>query len=125
MVRKNLFSILVALIIMYLSLAGSDNFDGVPLFNIPYFDKIAHFGMYFGLMSVLLFENRKQIKGVRETMFLSLIPFFYGITMEIFQELFTLTRTGSIFDVLFNTTGILVSSIIWNWLKPFKGLQIK
>ena len=59
MIKKNNFSILVALIIMYLSLANSHTFEKVPLINIPNFDKIVHFGNVFWLMSVIIFENRK------------------------------------------------------------------
>jgi len=119
MIKKNILSFLVALIIMFLSLAGSDNFDGVPFLNIPYFDKIAHFGMYFGFMSVLLFENRKQLTGNRQIMLLSVIPFFYGIMMEMFQIIFTVSRSGNVYDVLFNSTGILVSALLWIWIRPF------
>ena len=61
MIKKNIFSILVALIIMYLSLTNSHTFDKVPLIKIPNFDKIVHFGMYFRLMSVIILENRKNI----------------------------------------------------------------
>ncbi len=125
MIKKNFLSLLVALIIMFLSLAGSDSFDGVPFLNIPYFDKIAHFGMYFGLMSVLLFENRKQITGNRQILLLSSIPFSYGITMELFQTIFTVSRTGSIYDVIFNTAGILVSALLWSLIKPFGNKAIR
>jgi len=125
MIKKNILSFLVALIIMFLSLAGSDNFDGVPFFNIPYFDKIAHFGMYFGFMSVLLFENRKQITGNRQILMLSVIPFFYGIMMEMFQIIFTVSRSGSVYDVLFNSTGILVSALLWIWIKPFNNNPVR
>jgi VanZ family protein len=125
MIKKNILSFLVALIIMFLSLAGSDNFDGVPFFNIPYFDKIAHLVMYFGFMSVLLFENRKQIIGNKQIILLSAIPFFYGIMMELFQIIFTVSRTGSIYDVIFNSAGILVSALLWSLIKPFGNKAIK
>jgi len=125
MVKKNILSFLVALIIMFLSLAGSDNFNGVPFFNIPYFDKIAHFGMYFGFMSVLLFENRKQITENRQIMLLSAIPFFYGIMMELFQIIFTVSRNGSVIDVVFNSAGIIVSALLWSRIKPFRNNAFK
>lgn len=121
MIKKNILSFLIALIIMFLSLTGSDNFDGVSFLNIPYFDKIAHFGMYFGFMSVLLFENRKQLIANKQIMLLSIIPFFYGIMMELFQIIFTASRSGSLFDVFFNTAGIIVSTMLWIWIKPFNN----
>jgi hypothetical protein len=125
MIRKYLFSLLTAGIILFLSLTGSDSFDGVRLINIPYFDKIAHFGMYFTFMSALFFETRNKKRSLKSGFILSVIPFIYGISMEICQELFTVSRTGSIFDVIFNSAGILVSILIWNWYKPFGNNIIK
>jgi len=120
MVKNNIFSILVALIIMYLSLASSHTFDKVPFINIPNIDKVVHFGMYFSLMSVIIFENRKAIKSISLLFLTGLIPLFYGILMEILQATLTVTRTGSFYDALANSVGILVSVLLWLWIKPFK-----
>ncbi len=120
MVKKNIFSILVALIIMYLSLANSHTFDKVSFINIPNIDKVVHFGMYFGLMSVIILENRKAIKSTSHLFLTGLIPLFYGILMEILQATLTLTRTGSFYDALANSVGILVSILLWLWIKPLK-----
>jgi VanZ family protein len=118
MIRKNIFSIIVALIILYLSLTGSDTFDKVPIFNIPYLDKIVHFLMYSGLMTVILFENRKTLILQRQIFFAALIPFFYGILIEILQASLTDTRSGSIYDALCNTGGIIAAIILWFIIKP-------
>jgi VanZ family protein len=120
MIKKYIFSILVAILIMYLSLASSDTFKEVPLYNIPFLDKIAHFGMYFSLMSLIIFETRKTIKSTAQLFLIALIPLFYGILMEILQSIFTLTRSGSIFDVMANSAGILVSLLLWLWIKPLQ-----
>ncbi|MGC1390490.1 MAG: VanZ family protein [Bacteroidales bacterium] len=126
MIKKNIFSILVALVIMYLSLANSHTFDKVASFiTIPNFDKVVHFLMYFGLMSVIILENRKTIKGTVNLFFIGLIPFSYGVLMEILQSALTVTRTGSIFDALANGTGILVSISLWLWIKPAEKDIIK
>jgi VanZ family protein len=117
MIKKNIFSILIALIIMYLSLANSHNFDKVSFINIPNFDKIIHFGMYFVLMSVIIIENRKTLKSTGNLFLTGLIPFFYGILLEIMQSSLTSTRTGSIYDALSDSTGILVSILLWLWIK--------
>jgi VanZ family protein len=119
MVKKNILSILVALIITYLSLASAATFEKVSFFNIPFLDKIVHFGMYFFLMSVILFLNRKTLKGDAHLFLIALIPFFYGILMEILQATLTVSRSGSFYDVIFNSAGILVSLLLWLWIKPF------
>jgi VanZ family protein len=120
MIKKNIFSILVALIIIYLSLTSSHTFDKVPFINIPNIDKVVHFGMYFGLMSVIILENRKNIKSAGHLFLIGLIPFSYGILMEICQSTLTATRTGSVYDALANGAGILVSILLWLCISPLK-----
>jgi len=121
MIKRNIFSILVALIILYLSLANSHTFDKVSsIIDFPNIDKVVHFGMYFSLMMVLVFENRKIIKGFRNLFIIGLIPFSFGILMEILQATLTVTRTGSVFDALANGAGILVSIFLWLLIKPLR-----
>ncbi len=115
--KKNKFSILVALIILYLSLTSSHTFDKVSFLDFPFTDKIVHFSMYFGLMSVIILENRNKLHAFRKLILVALIPLSYGILMELFQALFTTTRTASIYDVMFNLSGIVVSAIIWLLVK--------
>jgi VanZ family protein len=112
MIIKNKFSILTALVIMYLSLTGSDTFDKVHVFEIPFMDKIVHFIMYFGLMSVIILENRSLLKNRQKLLLIALFPFFYGILLEICQALFTSTRSGSVSDALFDGLGIIVSLLV-------------
>ena len=76
MVKKNILSILVALIILYLSLASADTFEEVPLIDVPNLDKVVHFCMYFGLMSVIIFENRRTIKNNKQLFLIALVPLF-------------------------------------------------
>jgi VanZ family protein len=118
MLKKNIFSIIVALVILYLSLADAQTFDTVPVFNIPFIDKIVHLGMYFGLMSALIFDNRKSIKTNRQLFLVGLIPFFYGILIEILQSSFTVTRNGDLWDAFADLLGILVSIFLWFVIKP-------
>ena len=58
MVKKNLFSFIVALIIMYLCMTNAHNFDKVPLVKIPNFDKLVHFGMELFLGKLIQFLLR-------------------------------------------------------------------
>jgi VanZ family protein len=125
MLKNNILSILVALIIMYLSLASSQTFENVPLPKIPHIDKIVHFLMYFGLMSTIIFENRKTLKTTRNLFLISLIPLFYGILMEILQGVFTATRFASFFDAVFDAAGIYVCILLWLWVKTFKKDRIR
>jgi VanZ family protein len=118
MIIKNKFSIIIALIIMYLSLTNSHTFDKVSFLDSPYTDKIVHFAMYFSFMSIIIFENRKTIKGNVQLFLVAMIPLGFGIIMEILQALFTVTRTGSFYDVMANLSGIVASLLIWLYIKP-------
>jgi VanZ family protein len=121
MIKKNKFTILVALIILYLSLTNSQTFNKIPLVDIPNLDKVVHFGMYFVLMSVIIFENRKTITNTSLLFLTGLIPLFYGILMEILQATLTITRSGSFFDALANAAGILISILLWIWIRPLRN----
>jgi hypothetical protein len=122
MIKKNIFTILVALIIMYLSLANSHTFDKISLIDVPNFDKVVHLGMYFGLMSVIILENRKTIKRTVSLFLIGVIPLFYGILMEILQSTLTVTRSGSFYDGLADAAGVLLSILLWLWIKPKESL---
>ncbi len=117
MVWKNKFSILVALIILYLSLTSASTFDKLHLSEIPFYDGIVHFGMYFGLMSAIIFENQKALAKTRNLLITSLVPLFYGILMEFLQVSLTSSREGSISDFIFNSAGIIVAMLIWLMIK--------
>jgi VanZ family protein len=125
MIKKNIFSILVALIILYLSLASSEKFNKVPFFNNPFSDKIVHTAMYLGFMSVIIFENRKSIKNYLQLFLLALIPFVYGIIMELLQLTLTTSRYASVYDVFANSAGILISLLLWLWIKPYLTRKIR
>lgn len=119
--KKYKFSIIVALIIAYLSLTNSHTFDKVSFLESQYTDKIVHFGMYFGLMSVIILENRKKFMSTGKVMLAGIIPLSYGILMEILQGLFTSTRTASIYDAFFDLSGIVAAILIWQLVKSKLG----
>jgi VanZ family protein len=118
MIKKNLYSILVALLLLYLSLTNSEKFQKAPLVDIPFLDKIVHFGMYFIMMSVIIIEHRKSIKNSGKLFLFALIPLSYGVLMEILQATLTVTRTGDFYDALADAAGILVSIALWLLIRP-------
>jgi VanZ family protein len=118
MIKKNFFSIMVALLLLYLSLTNTEKFHKVPLNNIPFIDKIVHMGMYFVFMSVFILEHRKTLRNSRNLFALALIPLAYGILMEILQLTLTVSRSGDIYDALADAAGILISILIWLLVKP-------
>lgn len=119
MLRKNLISVSVAIIILYLSLTGTDSFSRLKIPVIPYFDKIVHAVMYFALTFSLFFENRKIIGTHKSYAILATIPFVYGVLIELLQIVFTSDRQGEIFDILSNLSGIIIAVIVWMIFKKF------
>ena len=89
--------------------------------SIPNKDKYVHFTFYFIFVIVwFLFANRTNIsKKIKWIVLISAIG--YGILMEIFQGIFTSTRTPDIMDVIANSigaiTGLLFITLI---LKKYK-----
>ncbi len=125
MIRKNIFSIIVALVIAYLSLSNADNYDKVSFFNFPGADKIIHFMMYFVFMSVIVFENRNNIGKIKILLLIALIPFCFGALMEALQMLLTVNREESLTDIFFNLAGVLLSVVICLLVRPFRRQIIR
>jgi VanZ family protein len=119
MIKRNIFSIIIALVILFLSFARSETFSGVNVLGIPHIDKLVHLSMYFGLMMVLLFENRSEIKSTRSLFVFAIIPLIFGTLIEFFQSWLTETRSGDIFDGIFNLCGILLAVGAWWVLRKF------
>ena len=109
--------------IVALSLLPPNDLPQVKLFEG--FDKIVHFLMYFGLMSAIIFENKKTLKTTRNLFLISLIPLFYGILMEVLQGVLTTTRSASFFDAVSDAAGILVCILLWLRIKTFKKGNIR
>ncbi len=125
MIRNNKFSILISLIILYLSLANAKTFEKAGVFDIKYLDKMAHFGLYFIFTLTVIIEHRDFFKNTRQLLLIALIPFGFGTLMEFMQADFTATRTGDIIDVFANTGGILAALYLWLIIKPYYRQKIK
>ncbi len=119
MIRKNKFSIIISLIILYLSLANAKTFEHAGLFDIPYLDKMVHFGLYFTFMSVIILEHQNFFDNTRKLLLIALVPFFFGSLVELMQAGFTTTRKADVLDIMFNSAGIAVSVFIWLFIRPY------
>ena len=119
MIKKNIFTIITTLVIIYLSLAGSLTFGNSGLLNIPYIDKIGHFGLYFILMAVIILEHRNSFRNTRQLLLIALIPILFGTLMEILQITLTSDRKGEILDATANFLGIIVALFLWLVFRPY------
>jgi len=124
MIKRNKFSILISLVILYLSLANTETFESAGLFDIPYLDKFAHFGLYFFFMAVIILEHRNFFINTRQLILIALIPVFFGGLMELFQSV-TPDRKADILDIMFNSAGTATAVCIWLFYKPYYKDQIR
>jgi VanZ family protein len=125
LLKKNIYTVTVSLIILYLSLATPKSIVRTGIFDIPHFDKLAHFGLYFLLMGTMIIEHRKSLTDTRKLLMMSLIPLFFGITIEFIQSLFTRNRTGEILDGIADAAGVAAAVLLWIFFRPYYYLKEK
>ncbi len=89
--------------------------SSTPKISIPHFDKVVHFGFYFGAVFLGVLATREHTKGfVRLKKAIFLMIFFatiFGIVIEILQLTYTTDRQGDVLDVLANTLGAICGGI--------------
>lgn len=78
-------------------------------------DKIVHFSFYF--IANYLFLKAKISKNY----IISLFLIVYGIIIEVFQEKFTQSRHFDYFDIIANSTGVLVALMLNLYLHKRKS----
>ena len=85
--------------------------NNVPLGNVSYLDKLVHVFFHF-VLTVLCFLFFQKYTNAVNSLKPIIIPFlfsiFFGIGIEIAQELFTTTRHADVFDVLANLSGAIL-----------------
>ncbi|MDD3736450.1 MAG: VanZ family protein [Bacteroidales bacterium] len=118
-------SIIIGLLILWLSLSGSKSLVPGRMLSIPYIDKMGHFAMYAFFSAVLLLDSCRWRGNSRFRYIILLIPVFFGALMEIMQMTLTTTRKAETIDLIANmggvATGIVVAHIA---LKIFEKLGL-
>ena len=97
------------LLIAYLCLIKSDNFNKFETFSIPHKDKYVHFTFYF-VFTILWCKQliQSNIHKVKTKWLVFGIGVSYGISIELLQNsIESIGRSADINDVLANTAGSL------------------
>lgn len=101
-------SILMTLVILFLSFAKLPSLESVP--SISHMDKIAHFSMYLFLTFILMIDyhqaNNAHTKKSTYLLICFVLPLFLGMITELFQALFFFPRAAEWLDWLSNTAGV-------------------
>ena len=85
--------------------------------EVPFYDKWAHFLMYGTLTLVVQWECHRlarrgaALSAMAWTLLCALMPFVWGVLMELGQAYLTTWRTGDPVDAIANTVGVVLGLI--------------
>ena len=82
-----------------------------PFLNIPHFDKMVHFTLFF-VLCLLLLRPFKRI-NLGYYVLAPLISIALSALLEFSQHSFSKTRSSDIYDFLANTIGIIASVVFF------------
>ncbi len=133
-IKKYHKTLLITLLVSFLSLANFDDFETPSKFLFHGADKLIHFIMYFTLSLIFMLEwyHHSPTKPNRQkVIFINVLPLLLSISFEIIQEYCTTSRNGSLYDEIFNIIGITAAIFAfhivkkWCWVRtlvifPFK-----
>lgn len=114
-------TILVCTLVLILSVI---NTGVLPKTDVPSADKIVHTIMYFAITMILMLNQtsylQKQITK-QQLYFALLFSVSFGTIMEVIQH-FLPWRSGSIYDFIANTLGVIIAIILFRIInyKSFK-----
>ncbi len=119
-------NIIWAIVIFVLCSVPGNSLPETSMFQIPYFDKMVHFGMFFIMGIFVVSELRFQTKLRRRT--IALITFLlitlYGGLIEILQERYFINRSGDIWDLCADVAGGIIAVLMFPFLKKQKDLLL-
>ena len=110
--KKYPLSFLTACVIIFLSLYP---FHNLPKVDVPLADKWTHMVMYGALTLVIWFDYKRthrQYNSLRLLLFAFLAPIAMGGTLELMQAYLTTCRSGEWLDLVANTIGVCIGSIV-------------
>jgi VanZ family protein len=119
-------NIIWALIVFILCSIPGDDLPKTSALNIPHFDKIVHFGMFFIMGIFLIAELRFQTRLSRLQIVAITVVLIatYGGIIEYLQQYYFTNRSGDYIDLLADILGGIFSIILYPWLKKQKDLLL-
>ncbi len=112
-------TIIILIIISFLSLINVNDITPKGVHFFKNFDKLVHFLMYFTLCFIFLIENHTHRFHLKKR-WVVLNTIVVGVIFEILQFSFTNTRSGSIYDAMFNILGICSATATFVFMKKQK-----
>ncbi|MFI0490014.1 VanZ family protein [Flavobacterium sp.] len=100
--------------------------SNIPQVNIQNLDKVVHAFFHFVFTSLWFLFFRKQFSNFKISKLLIIsvgFSLFFGILIEILQELCTTTRHADVFDVLANFSGATLAVLVIMLLNKYNKLD--
>lgn len=121
LLERNAFLIAITLTILIaiLSLVSLSNTGINSMIKVKNSDKIAHLIAYFNLSLAWFFAFKFDTKSKKEKIFLIASLISYGIIIEVLQDRMTTYRSGDFFDVIANSTGIILAALLFKKLNSW------
>jgi len=104
-----------AAVILFLSIYPFKPETGQGFLDIPQLDKAIHFLLYCLFSLVLCIDLSDKTKKPRKFKIFTVfsVSFLLGVLLELIQHYFIPERSGSIYDVLANTTGCILGLFLF------------
>ena len=97
---------------VFITVASLVSFNSVPKVAIPGNDKLVHFLFYFFFVVFWSIALHKNFYSKKYSFIIVVFAIVYGIIIEVLQGVLTSTRQADFYDVLANTAGAIVGSVI-------------
>jgi hypothetical protein len=95
-----------------MSLLGSDGGTGGGIFDIPYFDKIVHFGVFVGFAVLWHLATT----GPRQSLRIIAWGIGLAILTEVVQQLPLIGRQSDVEDAACDVAGLVLGTLVVRWL---------
>jgi VanZ family protein len=108
-------SIIWSIIIMIILFTPGNKLPHPSILNFENSDKLIHLILFVILGYMLIFETWAKKFSItnKQILVLALIAIGFGAFTELVQEYFAYERTGSIYDLMADCTGIVLSYVIY------------
>lgn len=94
----------------------NDDIPSADFFDLIYFDKWVHAGI-FGLLVILLCWPFFKTKHASLPLFIkiTICTILYGVAMEFVQKYFTSDRDYDVLDMVADSAGAIIACVLVNW----------
>ncbi len=109
--ERNFFwlAVIWTVLITVLSLVS---LNSVPNINVVGNDKFIHFLFYFILVILWGLAIKQICSNSRRLLLVAVFAVNYGIIIEVLQSVLTITRQADFYDILANTAGVIIGTVI-------------